>query len=73
MLYLAVVKSSIDMVLVREDDELKGNANYYLSCVLVGPELKYSHIENMELESFQAMRYATSSKLHFVVQDDCFL
>jgi hypothetical protein len=44
MLYLAAVESSIGMVLVQEDDELKEHVIYYLSRGLVGPELKYSHV-----------------------------
>jgi hypothetical protein len=37
------------MVLVQEDDELHEHVVYYLSRNLVGPELKYSHVEKLAL------------------------
>jgi hypothetical protein len=37
------------MVLVQEDDELHEHIIYYLSRNLVGPELKYSHVEKLAL------------------------
>lgn len=37
------------MVLVQEDDSLKGNVIYYLSHGLVGPEFQYSHVEKLAL------------------------
>jgi hypothetical protein len=55
MLYLAAVESSIGMVLVKEDDQLKEHVIYYLSRGLVGPKLKYSHIEKLELETFHVV------------------
>jgi hypothetical protein len=49
LLYLAVAKSTIGMVLVQEDDLFSEYVIYYLSRGLVGPELNYSHIEKCVL------------------------
>jgi hypothetical protein len=49
LLYLAVAKSTINMVLVQEDDFLSEYVIYYLSRGLVRPELNYSHIEKLAL------------------------
>jgi hypothetical protein len=56
LLYLVAVESSIGMVLVQEDDELQEHVIYYLSHALMGPELKYSHVENMALEMFHVVQ-----------------
>jgi hypothetical protein len=56
LLYLAVAKSSIGMVLVQEDDELQEHVIYYLSHSLLGPELKYSHVEKLALETFHVVQ-----------------
>jgi hypothetical protein len=37
------------MVLVQEDDELHDHVIYYLIQNLVGPDLNYSHVENLAL------------------------
>jgi hypothetical protein len=42
LLYLVTVESTIDMVLVQEDDLLEENVIYYLIRGLVGLELNYS-------------------------------
>jgi hypothetical protein len=49
LLYLAIVESTIGMVLVQEDDTLEENVIYYLRRVLVGLELNYSHVEKVSL------------------------
>jgi hypothetical protein len=49
LLYLVVAESTIDMVLVQEDDALEEHIIYYLSRGLVGPELNYSHVEKLTL------------------------
>jgi hypothetical protein len=49
LLYLDSIDSTIDMVLVQEDNMLEENVIYYLSRGLVGLELNYSHVENMVL------------------------
>jgi hypothetical protein len=48
-LYVIVFEENIGMVLVQEDDELHEHVIYYLSQNLVGPELKYSHVEKLAL------------------------
>jgi hypothetical protein len=48
-LYLAAVETTIIMVLVHEEDVLEEQVIYYLSQGLVGPELNYSHVENLSL------------------------
>jgi hypothetical protein len=53
---LQQAESSIGMVLVQEDDELKENIIYYLSRGLVGPELKYSHVEKLALATFHVVQ-----------------
>jgi hypothetical protein len=50
LLYLVPAESTIDMVLVQEDDLLEEHVIYYLSQGLVGPELNYSHVEKLALE-----------------------
>jgi hypothetical protein len=57
LLYLAAVESSIGMVLVQEDDELHEHVIYYLSHTLLGPELKYSHIEKLALATFHVVQH----------------
>jgi hypothetical protein len=42
-------EGTVGMVLVQEDDELHEHVVYYLSQNLVGPELKYSHVEKLAL------------------------
>jgi hypothetical protein len=44
------------MVLVQEDDELREHVIYYLSRNLVGPELKYSHVEKLALVVVHAVQ-----------------
>ena len=49
LLYLATSESTIGLVLVQEDDKLQEHVIYYLSRALVGPELRYSHVEKLAL------------------------
>jgi hypothetical protein len=44
------------MVLVQEDDELHEHVIYYLSQNLVDPELKYSHVEKLDLVVIHAVQ-----------------
>jgi hypothetical protein len=52
LLYLATAESTINMVLVQEDDFLSEYVIYYQSRGLVGPKLNYSHIENLCWQQF---------------------
>jgi hypothetical protein len=52
LLYLAAVESTIGMVLVQEDDSFSEYMIYYLSRGLVGPELNYTHLENLRWQLF---------------------
>jgi hypothetical protein len=56
LLYLAIAKSTIGMVLVQEDDCFSEYVIYYLSRGLVGPELNYSHIEKLVLAIVHAIQ-----------------
>ena len=47
--YLVVSYSIIGVVLVQEDDQLQEHVIYYLSLDLVGPDLRYSHVEKLAL------------------------
>ena len=50
-------------MLVQEDDKLIEHVVYYLSRALVGPELKYSHIEKLAL----AAVYAVQRLWHYIL------
>ena len=63
LLYLAGSESTIGVVLVQEDDKLVEHVVYYLSRALVGPELKYSHIEKLAL----AAVYAVKRLRHYIL------
>jgi hypothetical protein len=56
LLYLADAESTINMVLVQKDDLLEDHVIYYLSRVLVGIELNYSHVKNISLETVHAIQ-----------------
>jgi hypothetical protein len=56
LLYIAASEGMIGMVLVQEDDELHEHVIYYLSRNLVGPELKYSHVEKLALAVVHAVQ-----------------
>jgi hypothetical protein len=49
ILYLDSFSSNISMVLVQEDDDNTEHVIYYLSKSLLGPELRYSHVEKLSL------------------------
>jgi hypothetical protein len=49
LLYIATSEGMVGMVLVQEDDKLHEHVIYYLSRNLIGPELKYSHVEKLAL------------------------
>ena len=46
---MAASESTIGVVLVQEDDKLQEHVIYYRSHALAGPELRYSHIEKLDL------------------------
>jgi hypothetical protein len=56
LIYFTMCKEMIGMVLVQEDDELHENVIYYLIRNLVGPELKYSHVEKLALDVVQVVQ-----------------
>jgi hypothetical protein len=57
LLYSAAIESIISMVLVQEDDALEEHVIYYLSRGLVVPELNYTHIEKLSLESIHVVQW----------------
>jgi hypothetical protein len=67
LLYLAAAESTINTVLVQEDDLFSEYVIYYLSRGLVGPELNYSHIEKLALASIPCFSMVPS--LCSVLQD----
>jgi hypothetical protein len=52
ILYLASSTSTISMVLLQEDEHDTEHVIYYLSKTISGPELRYSHVEKLALETF---------------------
>jgi hypothetical protein len=56
LFYLVAAELTIGMVLVQEDDLLEEHVIYYLSRGLVGPELKYSHVEKLSLATVHAVQ-----------------
>ena len=57
LLYLAAVESTINMVIVQEDDLFSEYMIYYLSRGLVGPKLNYSHIEKLALAAVHVVQH----------------
>ena len=57
ILYLVASESTIGVVLVQEDDKLIEHVVYYLSRALVGPELRYSHVEKLALAAVYAVQW----------------
>jgi hypothetical protein len=55
-LYIIASKGMIGMVLVYEDDKIYDHIIYYLSQNLVGLELKYSHVKNLDLDIIHAVQ-----------------
>jgi hypothetical protein len=56
LLYLAIVESTIGMLLVQEDDSFSEYMIYYLSRGLVGPKINYSYIEKLALAVVHAVQ-----------------
>ena len=56
ILYLDASKSKIGVVLVQEEDELQEHVIYYLSRALVGPGLRYSHVEKLDLAAMYVVQ-----------------
>ena len=63
ILYLAMSESTIGLVLVQEDDKLQEHVVYYLSRVLDGPKLRYSHVEKLDL----AVVYVVQRLCHYIL------
>ena len=55
-MYLAASESTIGVVLVQEEDKLIEHVICYLSRALVGPELRYSHVEKLALAAVYAVQ-----------------
>ena len=49
LLYLVTSTSSLGMVLVQVHSDDSEHVIYYLSKSLIGPELRYSHVEKLSL------------------------
>ena len=56
IMYLAASASSIGVVLVQEDDSHCERVIYYLSKGLIGPELRYAHVEKLALAAVHAVQ-----------------
>jgi hypothetical protein len=56
LLYLVAVESTINMVLVQEDDLLEEHVIFYLRRGLVGSELNYSHVEKLALAAVHVVQ-----------------
>lgn len=56
LLYLAVAKSTMGMVLVLEGNDHLENVIYYLYRELIGPEFSYSHVEKLALEAVHVIQ-----------------
>ena len=56
-LYLSTAHSTIEMVLVQEDEFEIEHVIYYLSRTLNPTELKYSHVEKLALAAIQAVQH----------------
>jgi hypothetical protein len=56
LLYFVATKSTIDMVLVQEDNLLEQHVIYYLRRGLVGPKLNYSHVKKLALVTVHAVQ-----------------
>jgi hypothetical protein len=63
LLYIAMSEGMVGMVLIQEDDELHEHIIYYLSRNLIGPELKYSHVEKLAL----AVVHAVQRLCHYIL------
>ena len=64
ILYLATSESTIGVVLVQEDDKLQEHVIYYLIHALVGPNIRYSHVEKLDLE----VVYVVQMLRHYILQ-----
>ena len=60
---MAVSESTIWVVLVQEDDRIQEHVVYDLNRALVGPELRYSHIEKLALVAV----YAIQRSRHYIL------
>jgi hypothetical protein len=54
-LYITASEVMVGMVLVQKGDEIHDHIVYYLSLSLVGPELKYSHVEKLAMVFIHAV------------------
>lgn len=57
IMYLAEFDSSIGVVLIQEDDSHCEKVIYYLRKGLIGPELRYAHVEKLALAAVHAVQH----------------
>jgi hypothetical protein len=55
LLSIMTLKTTVGIVLVKEDDISQEHIIYYLSCGLIGLELNYSHVEKLALAIFHVV------------------
>ena len=62
-LYVVASQQTVGMVLVQEDDELHENVIYYLSQNIINAELRYNHVEKLDLATI----HATQRLRHYIL------
>ena len=55
-IYVDASMEMIGMVLVQEDEELQEHVIYYLSQNLIDTEIRYSHVEKLDLATVHAVQ-----------------
>ena len=55
-IYVVASMETVGMVLVQEDEELHEHVVYYLSQNLIDAKIRYSHVENLSLDTIHAVQ-----------------